>query len=231
MSPLFRQIFPPRCLACREILVCGDWLCGPCERIFPDLPSAHCPRCALPFPSPHTGAHICGECLQEEGSGSLGRVWALGLYRGVLAKIVTRLKYGREEALAFRLGRELAKKLTVGMADLVVPVPLHVRRLRQRGFNQSAWLARSLAKEIRVPYAPTLLFKKDKTVPQTGLSKEERWTNVRNSFTVRGDKVVGKKILLVDDVYTTGATLASCARVLKKAGAEEINAIVVARTA
>jgi ComF family protein len=146
------------------------------------------------------------------------------------------MKYHHEEALAWRLGRvlgqlALARQVRDKTYDLVVPVPLHVTRLRKRGYNQSAWLAKSLAKQQGLAWDPFVLRKVSRTPVQTGLPRDQRLKNVRNSFAVDSDQVAGKRILLVDDVYTTGATLEACARVLKKAGAKEVDTSVIARTA
>lgn len=222
-------LFPERCLGCREIIAPRTLFCDTCHASFPWIPEAHCTRCALPFTSPLAGVHECSECLTE--TRSFGRVFALGLYRGLLLNLIVRMKYHHEEPVAWRLGELLAGQVRDKAYDLVVPVPLHVTRLRKRGYNQSAWLAKSLAKQEGLAWDPFVLRKVGLTPVQTGLPRGERLKNVRNSFAVDSDQVTGKRILLVDDVYTTGATLEACARVLKKAGAKEVDTSVIARTA
>lgn len=227
-------IFPERCLGCGEIIAPHESLCMACYAHFPWIPDAHCTRCALPFASPLAGVHECSECLTE--TRSFGRVFALGIYRGLLLNLIVRMKYHHEEPVAWRLGELLGQIALAGQVrdqayDLVVPVPLHVSRLRKRGYNQSAWLAKSLAKQGGLAWDPFVLRKVGLTPVQTGLPRGERLKNVRNSFAVASDQVAGKRILLVDDVYTTGATLEACARVLKKAGAKEVDTSVIARTA
>lgn len=234
MDCLAALLFPERCLGCREIVAPRALFCDPCHASFPWIPEAHCTRCALPFASPLAGTHECSECLTE--TRSFGRVFALGIYRGLLLNLIVRMKYHHEETIAWRLGRVLGQTALAGQVrdkayDLVVPVPLHVTRLRKRGYNQSAWLAKSLAKQGGLAWNPFVLRKVSLTPVQTGLPRGERLKNVRNSFAVDSDQVAGKRILLVDDVYTTGATLEACARVLKKAGAKEVDTSVIARTA
>ncbi len=228
MKPLLRVIFPERCLACETRIESGDPLCVRCHAVFPWLPEAHCERCAAPFAAPQGGCHLCATCLQ--GSYALGKVWALGVYRGVLHDLIIRLKYRHQEWLASPLADQMFHGWSGEGYDLVLPVPLHRRRLRQRGFNQAAWLARDLARHAHLQYDPLRLRKHRETVSQTELGREARIKNNATSFSVTGD-VAGLTILLVDDVYTTGATLESCARVLQKAGAKEVDAYVVARAA
>jgi ComF family protein len=115
--------------------------------------------------------------------------------------------------------------------DLVLPVPLHFRRLRERGFNQSGLLAGELARKLRVPVSFDVIVRKNRTLPQTRLNRRERLKNVKGAFELAGArKVRDRRILLVDDVFTTGTTLSECARTLKsKGGASEVHAITVTR--
>jgi len=122
-----------------------------------------------------------------------------------------------------RAGRDF-----VGSADMVAPVPLHRKRLWRRRYNQSALLAREIARKAGKIYTPALLSRKRNTAPQQGLTRRERKENVQSAFAVDGD-VAGKNVLLVDDVFTTGATLNECARALKSAGAARVDVLTIAR--
>lgn len=205
---LLDWFFPPRCLSCRDLLKREKFLCGVCRGRWPSPPEAWRPVCA-----------------------SVDRVHAAGLYRGLLEDLIVRLKYRKEERLAVFLGDRMAEALAPEASfDVVLPVPLHLKRLRERGFNQAAWLACRVAKRRQAPVNPFVLEKIQATRPQAELSGTERRTNLRSAFRVADPAAVdGKRILLVDDVYTTGATVEAAARVLKKAGAEGIEVLVAAR--
>ncbi len=147
---------------------------------------------------------------------------------------VHRFKYGRKISVGTALGRMMAQRtysaLTIEDFSMVIPVPLHVKRLRERGFNQSGILAREIARTCSIPLDCASLERKVDTKPQTALKKTERAKNIRGAFAVTNpDNVEGKKILLIDDVFTTGSTLRECARVLIRNGAKEVAALTLAR--
>jgi ComF family protein len=148
-----------------------------------------------------------------------------------LGLAVHRYKYAGDVTLAPVLGRLMAERcpLTIDH-DLIVPVPLHAARLRSRGFNQSLLLAHPLARRHRVPIAPFLLARTRETLPQVGLHGRDRRRNIAGAFAIaRRARVRDRSILLVDDVYTTGATVNECARVLREAGALRVDVLVLAR--
>ena len=131
-----------------------------------------------------------------------------------------------------RLAKPLGKLLLnfdLPELDGVVPVPLSIKRLRERGFNQSLLIARVISKEIKAPLLMDTLLKKKDTLPQTGLSARERMLNLKNAFDIRGD-IRGLRLLLVDDVMTTGATVKECSKELMKAGAKEVTVLTLARS-
>lgn len=227
-TPLIDLVFPRRCLACREFLgKHRDDLCLACAATWLSLDPPYCERCAQPFDSPQGISHLCGECLTEEKF--CRRVFAAGLYSGLLHDLIVRLKYRYEERLASYLGRRMAETME-GDYDLILPVPLYRSRLRERGFNQALLLAREVAKKIRVEVDPFLLTKHRSTLPQAALRGEERRKNLKNAFALsESGKVKDKKLLLVDDVYTTGATLEAVSEVLLEAGASEVEGLVLAR--
>lgn len=151
-----------------------------------------------------------------------------GLYEGVLAEAINQLKFHGVKRLSKPLGM-LMQGLDLPVMDGIVPVPLNVKRLRERGFNQSLLIARVISKKIRVPLLMDILLKKKETPPQVGLSAKERLLNLKNAFDVKGD-VNGLRLLLVDDVMTTGATVTECSKTLMKAGAKEVIVLTLARS-
>jgi ComF family protein len=155
------------------------------------------------------------------------RVIAYGLYEGVLKEAISRFKFYGLRRLSRPLGG-LLPNLPIPEADAIVPVPLTAKGLRQRGFNQSLLIARVVSKKTGIPLNIDTLFKIKETPPQVGLSASERHKNLAGAFEVKGD-LKGKRILLVDDVVTTGATAAACSKALLKAGAQEINVLTIAR--
>ncbi len=162
---------------------------------------------------------------------SLGRVRSIGWYEGWVEQSVSLIKYGRESARAASLGPLMAKQVRdLPAHDLIVPVPLHRRREAERGFNQSAELAASLAFEVGRPVSLNLVERVIHTRPQVGLEREARLVNVRDAFiAVDPERVRRKSILLVDDVFTTGSTVGEVARVLRRAGASRVDVVTVAR--
>jgi ComF family protein len=209
-NPSDTHIYSPICRSC--------W--GTIER----YRGPACRVCAVPIVSIH--ARLCGECLSRPPCFS--SVFAYGLYSGALREAVHLFKFLGIRRLGGPLGRLLCS-LPVPAADMIVPVPLSKGRLRQRGFNQSLLLARAVSKDLGIHLSMDCLVKKRDTLPQTGLGANERVKNLKNVFETRGD-VAGKKVILLDDVMTTGATVRECARTLSRAGADEIIVVVLARS-
>jgi ComF family protein len=159
---------------------------------------------------------------------------AFGIYRGPLMEAIHQLKYGGKMSLSAPLGA-MAKATfcrfwEAGSIDLLLPVPLHIKRLRQRGFNQAHLVNRKWARLEGLPLDGFTLCRNKWTEPQTSLARIERQRNVKGVFTLRNpDRVKGQRVLLVDDVFTTGATVNECARVLMKAGAAFVDVLTLAR--
>lgn len=152
-----------------------------------------------------------------------------------LRQVIHRFKYGRQASLGKPLGRLMAQACQpwerAPGSDLILPVPLHPRRLRWRGFNQSVLLGREVGRAWNVPIDPFILTRKTETAPQSTLSLRERGPNVKGAFAVApGRSVARMRVLLVDDIYTSGATLNECTGVLLRAGAREVRALTLART-
>lgn len=199
---------------------------------------ARCPVCADPL-GRHRGG-VCTFCWDEvsevAGAGPSGRfvvsLTTLGPYEGRLAAIIRRLKFGDLPGVAAPLGERLARRFLGRPArvDLVVPVPLHRRRLRSRGYNQAERIASPISRALGRPLQPRVLGRVRVTGTQTGLSRRERIANVRGAFAAHRVDCSGARILLVDDVITTGATVRECARVLRAAGASHVHVAAAART-
>lgn len=234
LTGLADLIFPPRCIACSGLLDhSGESpFCGGCFSRFPFIKSPLCPRCGVPYPADEDQDHLCGECITAQRPFRLAR--AVGRYEGGLLEVIQRFKYQGKTTLGGILGRLMAgfddEQLHIGECSLIIPVPLHARRLRDRGFNQSVILARQIAGRHSLPLDFSTLRRTLYTEPQVNLGKEERGPNVRGAFAVTGSgRIRGEKILLVDDVYTTGSTVAECAAVLRKNGAADVSVLTLAR--
>jgi len=229
VEPVLAVVFPARCAACSEPLAepGRGSLCEACWRRLP----RHSGRpCACGFPVPRAGER-CGRC--RRGLSPLTRGASLGPWEGPLRTAVAELKYRGRRRMAGRLAALLLERPEVSelLVDaLLVPVPLHPRRRAERGYNQAELLARALATRSNAPLAPGLLTRRRDTPRQTGLAAAQRRRNVRGAFVVpRPDRVAGRVLVLVDDVYTTGATLRACAEALRGAGAAEVRVLTLAR--
>lgn len=211
-------LFGGACFVCRGRS--RGILCDACRAELPQLGPELCPRCALPAP----GGAVCGRCLAEPPA--YDATTAALAYDFPADTLVHALKFGGELALAPLLGSLLSGKVQRLEVDLVIPVPLSPSRLRSRGFNQAAEIARALA---RGKLEIDLCLRRDDAVPQAQLPWDERQRNVRGAFTCRRP-LAGATVAVVDDVMTTGATLNELARTLKRAGAARVLNWVVART-
>ena len=227
-------MFPPRCLVCREFG--PQVLCDACARQIRLIENPKCLQCGLPFDPEAKAGEICADCRTEKQPFTTAR--AYGYYEGVLREAICRLKYDCRRALGPPLGRALtacfADQATDGSGlpreiDAICPVPLHPSRLRERGFNQSEVIGRHLGQALGLPIEPVLV-RTRMTVPQVGLPHRKREDNVKGAFAVSlHADVKARRILLVDDVWTTGSTLRECARVLRRSGAGAVFVLVVAR--
>lgn len=230
-SPLLALLLPDDCRVCNHPLtsisripVCPSCLAEPVAF----TPEFFCEQCRTPF--------LDGLRLDEQGLCPLCRAgetafhatYCFGEYEGTLRKLIHLLKYSRIETLAKPLGRLMADAMPRDERfDMIVPVPLHWWKLLRRGFNQSALLAREVSKRTGIPVANPLR-RKRRTSVQAGLTQVQRQDNVRGAFAARR-QVDGARILLIDDVYTTGATANACAAALRKAGARRVAFLALAR--
>jgi ComF family protein len=224
--------FPPLCLLCHaprgESL--DPFLCNGCLGGFLPLTSPRCPRCALPFATIGGGDHVCGECLLQPPD--FAWTVAAGLYEETLRHAIHRFKFDGTLALDRPLARLLdaawQRTASAWTPDLIVPVPLHPRRLGQRTYNQALLIARELGRIRQLPVDVRLLVRILPTVAQAGLTARERHRNLLGAFALMRP-LSGEKILLIDDVMTTGTTARICATALRAGGAGEVGLAVLAR--
>lgn len=224
---------PPACLLCGGRLPAGAdpaaFCAECCTELFPPEPG-RCPRCATPSPFRGTIPRLCPDCLDNPPP--FDRVAAVGPYTGTLQRAIRRFKHHGQFPLELPLGRLLTEAAARGgggvCPDLLVPVPLHIGRLRRRGYNQALQLARQLGRQFDIPVDPFLLRRQRATASQQGLDADARSRNLVGAFTV-SRPVTGEHILLIDDVMTTGTTIRECAAALKAAGAAVVDVAVLAR--
>ncbi|MDF0645014.1 MAG: ComF family protein [Nitrospira sp.] len=231
-----RFIVPVDCLTCGARLQ-GDPVpefCRHCWELIVPLKGPSCALCNQPFVSQAAVSfspdHHCQDCLDYRPA--FTRAWTLYPYLPPLREAICAFKYRGKVGLAKPLARLMIDALPSGLeVDLILPVPLHPSRLRSREFNQSLLLADQLARHLNLPVSIGGLTRVQATDPQTTLPRNMRLKNVRRAFSVpRPHMVAGRRILLIDDVFTTGATLHECAAVLSASGAQSVLALTLART-
>jgi ComF family protein len=225
------DFFLPRlCLFCEAAVAetAAVAVCPECESRIKWVESPLCTCCGKMFANPGGGDRVCGECQADPPP--FARARAAALYDGPVAQAITRFKFSRRMAflpvMQHWLQRPLCMEL-VEAADLLAPVPLHPKRIKDRGFNQALFLAQGFPGR---PVAREAVARARHTAPQVGLNPKERQDNVKGAFTVPDPGLVkGKNVLLIDDLFTTGSTAKECARVLRKAGARQVEVLTVAR--
>lgn len=232
---LLNLLYPATCSGCGQPTERPEF-CRHCRTQIATPTSPLCPACGVPFRTRDDADHFCARCLQHPPHFRCAR--ACTLYDAAdtaehpLKAVLQQYKYNRDVWLARPLSALLAERtpLAIGAYDVMMPVPLHVQRLRWRGFNQAQLLARPLASAAGVRLDPYSLQRVRPTRPQVELDEKERRHNVAGAFrVVRPDAVAGRHVLLVDDVYTTGATVDECSRVLRHAGARSVDVLALAR--
>jgi len=231
---LLQFFLPSQCHCCEKFLEERQkGLCPDCLSKMRWIEAPFCSVCGTPFVSQEVSNHPCGACLTEKKYFTMAR--ALGYYEGSLQEAIHRWKYEGKMTLTSIFGEWMAEGLNrywdSHLFDLLIPVPLHRERLRERGFNQALLLVKELNRRTGIPYRKNLLQKKKPTLPQVHLSGAEREKGVRGSFRLLGrEELEGKSILLVDDVYTTGATVKECSKVLLAGGAARVDVLTLAHT-
>jgi ComF family protein len=233
LRPLLDLLFPPLCHVCKAFIPnAGDlFICAECLDKTSFLTSPLCTSCGRPFVTENGRDHTCGACITNTPP-YICR--SAALLEGPVQELIHRYKYSGRAHLGQPLGLLTATTLAAfsieAMPAVIVPVPLHRKRLRQRGFNQSQLIANVLEKQWKVPLEVGNLRRIRWTEPQITLDATARVANVKGAFAVEdAKKLKGKRVLLVDDVLTTGSTMRECAEALRDAGAEAVFAVTVAR--
>jgi len=235
LQTALRLIYPSRCLSCATMVESDFGLCGPCWRDTQFIGGLVCDSCGTPLPGDDLGeAEHCDDCM------TITRPWQHGraamIYRGNGRKLVLALKHGDHHEIARAAATWMlrAAALIIAPDMLVAPVPLHWTRMLKRRFNQSALLAEHVARGGDLAYCPDLLIRPTRTKSLEGLSRDERFATVQGAIKIhpkRRHRIIGRKVLIVDDVMTSGATLAACAEACNRAGATEVSILTLARVA
>ncbi len=219
---LLDLLFPPRCVGCGDP---GTWFCPQCRASVTPIQPPLCQRCGRPL----NDGRLCSQCRRTPPI--IDGIRSVAFFEAPLRQAIHHFKYRRRTELAAPLSEMMVAywpQLRWSI-DLLIPVPLHERRQRQRGYNQATLLAHRLGWAIGCPVTEDALIRQRETAPQVSLAASERRRNVAGAFTWQAPPLQGESILLVDDVCTTGATLEACARALRQAGAGSIWALTLAR--
>lgn len=216
-------VLPPRCPGCGAIVEGDTRFCGDCWERLDFLDNAGCAACNLPLPG---GEELCARCIGAPPRH--GRVHAAVAYGEIARKVALRLKYGRRPGVARIIAASMARDVPLGPDALLVPVPLHRWRIWSRGYNQALEIARHVGRASDVAVAEDALARIRSTPPLKGMGAKARERTLRGVFraTRRFD---GQHVVLVDDVYTSGATTEACARVARRAGAAKVSVLCWAR--
>jgi ComF family protein len=221
-------VYPPFCLVCKEP---GDlYLCEDCRQEIVLIEPPYCRTCGAPC---GPDEYLCADCREREYEFECAR--SAGIYDGALRQAIHALKYDFHAVMADPLAelmvRAFPNTYLARRVDVAVPIPIHHSRLLDRGFNQSEELARRFCKGVRLRLEPNALVKRRKTRHQVDLPQDERATNLEGAFAVAApERIAGRRVLVIDDVFTTGATLNEAARVLRAAGAASVCAYTLARS-
>lgn len=216
-------LFPPRCAGCGDL---GLTWCATCNAGVRHIEDPLCAHCGLPAGQ----AVRCAACANRHYKFNAGRSW--GVYAGELRRAILSLKHRRNASLAAELAKGYKQVFEAQdwKVDLLIPIPLGPQRLKQRGYNQIELLAAPFGEFARLRYAQNVLIRRHDTLPQFELNAVDRWENLHGSFVASPAHLVGKNVLVIDDIMTTGATLDSAAQALLEAGAKKVYAITLART-
>ncbi len=226
LKTISRIIFPPRCVLCQRPGHADLDICLSCYQSLPFIRYA-CTQCALPLEGEYRANSLCGHCLKQ--SPVFDHSISLLRYENKVVQLVTRYKFHNSLSYSRLLAELLLRELIdAEKPDCLIAVPLHSRRLYERGFNQSHELAKIIAKRLKIPLASEAVLRVRETEQQTGLNAKQRRQNIRGAFAVTAT-IKYKHVVLIDDVVTTGSTVNELARVLKKAGVQTVGIWSIAR--
>ncbi len=225
-------IFPPFCVGCKDKDI--NFLCEKCYEKINFIKDNFCAKCGGVAEGKIISGTICGKCRTEKKYWTISR--SVARYSEVLKDIIHKFKYNKKKYLAKPLSNLMIDYIRNNSSidpkniDIIIPVPLHKKRLRERGFNQSELLGRCLSEDFKIELATNVLFRTKNTVPQFNLSPFQRAENVKGAFTVKNDEIIkNKNVLLIDDIYTTGSTLREASKSLKKTKMKNIYCLTLAR--
>jgi len=227
-------LFPPRCVACGAAAGAAHGVCVPCFEHLRFIESPQCACCGLPFEfDPQMEDALCGACLLERPAYRKAR--AVFSYDEVSRRMITQFKYSDRAERAHSYAPWLARTgvALIAESEVLIPVPLHLWRMLQRRYNQAALLAYSLSDYCGLPVWPDALLRVRHTPPQASLDRAARLENVKTAFAANpayADALAGKRVLLIDDVMTTGATIVACTRTLLSAKVAQVSVLTLART-
>ncbi len=231
---LVDTVFPRICVVCGAVLSGNrkSCFCSKCLSRISFIKPPICSCCGFPFIDYGGADHFCSECISLPQYFSIAR--SVGRYETSLRDAIHQFKYKGKIAVGETLGKLMAEyeydSFSIEDYSLIVPVPLHPRRLRERGFNQSVVLAREIAGEHSISLDFTILKRMIYTEPQVNLDRKKRGSNVKGAFKIMDSEgVKGERVILIDDVYTTGSTVRECARVLIRSGVAEVAVLTLAR--
>jgi len=228
-------IYPPRCLICGTMVESDFGLCGPCWRDTPFVSGLSCDKCGVPLPGQASNQpEYCDDCLKVARPWDHGR--AVAVYKDNARKLVLALKHGDRHDVVKPAALWMAHcaKTMCQPDSLLVPVPLHWTRMIKRKFNQSSLLAHAIAKHLNLSDCPDALHRKRRTIPLEGLGRDQRFEMLNDAIAVhrkRGHKIANRHVLLIDDVMTSGATLAAATEACLSGGAASVSVLVLARVA
>lgn len=225
LSKLLNLLFPSQCPICleRSDSFRHNPICLRCWNEIQRYKGPCCKICGVPTPSEET--ITCGICLKSPQPFS--QILYYGLYEGNLKKAIHLFKFGKIKRLAKPFSK-LLLEISIPKIDIIIPVPLHLKRLRQREFNQTALIGHFISKELKIPLAIDNLIKTKETKPQSFLNRKERLVNIKGTLFAKS--IYDRDVLLIDDVITSGATIKECAKSLKKAGAKNIIVLALAHS-
>ena len=221
-------LLPPHCPICGKQIWDHHAVCGECFGKLHFISGAICQKCGKPLP--YKEAQVCASCLKKPPI--YNRAISILKYNETSKALILPFKHADNIELTPLLSQWMSRKGKdlILECDCIIPVPLHITRLFKRKYNQSALLAKSLSKIYKKEYLPSVLVRSKRTESQGHMSSTQRKQNIKNAFKIQNaDRIKGKKVLLIDDVMTTGATINECTKVLLKAGAKSVSILTLAR--